>query len=171
MTMASLVAALVISAFSPASESTALPKVVTSEPRTTRVDAKVGEEVWLTWSGTFALSGDARAIVTAVELLKVQPGLRVTKLKAVNQALGAPPPPAQRYMTGPLPSTYKTKALVPVTTVVLEPGETNENVYFIARVTADKPGIYRLEGWRMLYQAGLRDGESNYEHRLEFRVT
>lgn len=169
LTLAALLAALVLSAVSPSDESTALPRVVTAEPRTTRIDVKAGEPVWFTWAGTFALAGDARAIVTGMELLKVHPGLNVRKVQAVNRNNGAPA--AQRYWTGSLPSAFNPKALVPITTVVLEPGETNESTYFIAEVAASKPGIYRLEGWRLRYRAGNLDGESTYEARLEIHVT
>lgn len=169
LVLAGLISAVVVSAATPVREAHALPKTITPEPRTMVVDAKAGEEVWFTWSGTFGVRGDHRAVVTAIELVKVNPGLRVLRLRAAHTGLGAPQP--KRSFLGPLAGHgYVPTSLRPVTTVVLEPGQSNDETYFIAGVVASKPGTYHLDGWRLLYRAGGVDGVSSYQQRLEIRV-
>lgn len=167
LVLAGLISGVVISAATPVPETNALPRIVKAHPAITRVEAKAGQEVWFSWAGTFALRGQNRAVVTAIELVRVPPGLRVLKVRAASTKHGAPAPVPP--FAGPL--LIPTPALRPITTVVLEPGASNDETYFLAGVVAEKPGTYRLEGWRLHYQSGGIAGISQYDQGIEIHVS
>jgi hypothetical protein len=108
-------------------------------------------------------------VVTAAELVRLHPDLRVVRLRAANTKLGAPKPVplfVGPYLSG---DAFPKQSLRPVATVVLEPG--SDDTYLIAGVTASKPGTYHLDGWRMHYRTGGIAGVTTYQQRLEIRVS
>jgi hypothetical protein len=167
--LAGLIAGLAVSAATPVRETHALPKVIRQVPPLVIVTAKPGDEVWFTWSGLNPRGSD-RVLVSSAELMKMHPGLRVLRMRAANTKLGAGAP--QRVFVGKLLDSpgFQLRALMPVTVARFEPGRAEQDWYFLAGVTAAKPGVYRLSGWRLHYTAGGLAGTTTYQQGIEIRV-
>lgn len=171
LVLAGLISAVVVSAATPVRETHALPKIIRPNPATITVDAKPGEEVWFTWAGSLSPKGSDRVLVSSAELVKLHPGLQVVRMRAANTKLGAAATPPRVFVGKLLErDDFPVRALMPVTVARFEPGRAQQDWYFIAGVTAAKPGTYRLDGWRIRYTAGGVAGVTSYEQRLEIRV-
>lgn len=170
LALAGLISGLVVSASAPAVDRGALPRVVRPVPETLVVDARPGEPVWFTWSGTFNPRGAEPVFVTGIELLRVHPELKVERVRAVDSRAGAVSPPPQ-FFAGPIDTTkIPLAALKPVTAAFFVPGRDEQAWYFIAGVSAPKSGTYRIGGWRLRYRSAGDEGTTTYEQMVEIHV-
>lgn len=167
--LSGLIAGVVVSAATPVPVSHALPKIIRQVPPLVTVVAKPGDEIWFSWSGLNPRGAD-RVLVSSAELMRMHPGLQVLRMRAANTKLGAGPPP--KIFVGKLldRKDFPSRSLMPVTIAGFEPGRAEQDWYFVAGVTAAKPGVYRLSGWRLHYTAGGLPGVTSYEQQIEIRV-
>lgn len=170
LALAGLISGLVISASTPAVDEGALPKVVRPVPETVVIDARPGEPVWFTWSGTFNPRGSEPVFVTGIELMRVHPDLKVETVQAVDTRKNAASPPPHVF-TGTLESARIPKeALRSVTAAFFVPQQDEQSWYFIAGVSAPSAGTYRVGGWRLRYRAAGENATTTYEQLVEIHV-